>query len=701
LERHLKHEQRLCYLKQILRFSNSLFDGKNALTTTSSTCFISQLELQRMEKIREMKKRIFTNENWKSNESNLLSSNSHSASHCNYNKQHIDYRQKSHLDGIDQDLYDWLQEMTTLILELTTTNPTANVIEALWDTYEQQLPTICKASAQYRSEQMYSPCSPRVPLLWNNEQLRKAMEQKHYTQFDSIHEIYKALDQIILSSDINSSTGTNPATTEELPMRIMNQRISVLMRTIMKGTVEEIRQEQKQKNRLLVESIRGEFRPKLSRNKDFVIQAVGSQIAFFSQEDEKEIITSWIEDFQNQWVHLDKEEKAAYADFVQYLQNAERSYKEPDVARISSSLEENTNEKDDTEKIVFINKTNEIFKYTCKISKLSLTQWRLLSQIIVQSKLIKKYLDERIETKADIINNSCCGGGDGGTRRLAADAASFVFRMLEHQCMEWNADESQRELIERLLVEEQKYANEITMAKRKKKKKPSSAITKITLNNALATKNADLEAKADAIDSLSSLTQKRSSSVIQHNDDSSTTSFKAELTCNSNITMREDNPQLIIRQQIPPTSEKDESTSRSNIDVKDDDKHLIIQQHVTSIHNDYGEEQQTSRSRRFSERCESKQDWLCPTEQEVSSGHLVKRIESECYLTQESEAVGCDDSGFSSESGHFNESSSGTIHHSDAMLRQFDAFQVQFFLENRLTSLLQQNGQGDAMLVYL
>jgi hypothetical protein len=265
-----------------------------------------------MEKIREMKKRIFTNENWKSNESNLLSSNSHSASHCNYNKQHIDYRQKSHLDGIDQDLYDWLQEMTMLILELTTANPTAIAIETLWDIYEQQLPTICKASAQYRSEQMYSPCSPRVPLLWNNEQLRKAMEQKHYAQFDSIHEIYKALDQIILSSDINSSAGTNPTTTEELPMRIMNQRVSVLMRTIVKGTVEEIRQEQKFKNNLLLESIRGEFQPKCSRKKDFVIQAVHSQIASLLQEDEKKIITSWIQDFQSQWVHLDKEVNAVY-----------------------------------------------------------------------------------------------------------------------------------------------------------------------------------------------------------------------------------------------------------------------------------------------------------------------------------------------------------------------------------------------------
>jgi hypothetical protein len=267
--------------------------------------------------------------------------------------------------------------------------------------------------------------------------------------------------------------------------------------------------------------------------------------------------------------------------------------------------------------------------------------------------------------------------------------------------MEWNADESQRELIEKLLVEEQEYANEITKAKKKKKKKPSSAFTKITLNNALATKSADLEAKADAIDSMTSPMQKRSSSAIQHNDDSPTTSVKAELTCSSNTTMEEDNPQLIIQQQISPTSEKEESPSRNIIAVTEDDNRLIIHQHITSIHNDYGEEQQTSLSRRFSERLESKQDWLCPTEQDNPNDHIVTNIELECDPSQENAAVGCDNSCFPSESGDFNESPSGTMYHSNATLRQFDAFQVQFFLENRLTSLLQRNGQGDAMFVYL
>jgi hypothetical protein len=153
---------------------------------------------------------------------------------------------------------------------------------------------------------MYSSLSPRVALLWNNDTLRKAMEEKHYTQLDALQQIHVCLEQIFSSASSETTTTTTTTTTthnnEELPMRIMRQRISVLMRTIVKGTVEEIRQEQIQKNHLLLEILKAEFKPLLSQKRNFVLHKVGIFSSSLKLEERQVniILVTWVQEINRQ-----------------------------------------------------------------------------------------------------------------------------------------------------------------------------------------------------------------------------------------------------------------------------------------------------------------------------------------------------------------------------------------------------------------
>lgn len=288
---------------------------------------ISVQHQQMMVRIRDIRTRIFTNINWKQNESSLLSS---SSTHHATNTNSINYRQKSHLDGIDQDLYTWLEEMTTLLLLITTDNPTTatKMMEKIWDTYENQLDVVLKASLNYRSEQMYSNNSSSVnlPLLWNNEQLRKFMEDKQSTQLEALQKIHVALEQILSSSTETTTSTTsfsegssvaitnnfNYYTKEDLLLqRILLTRASNIMRTIVKATKEEIRDEQLQKNNELLTFIK-QFLQKITEKKNFVVSKVKNFLStLVLPESQRDLVTEWKSKFLNQWKTLDQQTEDA------------------------------------------------------------------------------------------------------------------------------------------------------------------------------------------------------------------------------------------------------------------------------------------------------------------------------------------------------------------------------------------------------
>lgn len=132
-----------------------------------------------------------------------------------------------------------------------------------------------------------------------------------------------------------------------------------------------------------------------------------------------------------------------------------------------------------TEKKGFLYKTIELFRYSGQLVTLSFQKWRLFSMFVFQSHQLEQHFSA--SRKQLMLTQSCTGGGtQGGRRRLAAMASVFVLRWLELKCTEWNVEESQRELLERIIAEEQHLvAEELTAAtkadkKKKKKKKTDS-----------------------------------------------------------------------------------------------------------------------------------------------------------------------------------------------------------------------------------
>jgi hypothetical protein len=166
-----------------------------------------------------------------------------------------------------------------------------------------------------------------------------------------------------------------------------------------------------------------------------------------------------------------------------YLQKLakEQSRQQQKVALASSATIQGSEEIptcNSTEKLLFYNKTLKLFRYSCQMAQVSFQKWCLFSQFVTQSHQLEQHFS--VAPKQMKVVQPCTGGGaKGGNRRLAAMAAVFVLRWLEQKCTEWNVEETQRELLERLLVEEQQnIANEIaaaTKANNKKKKKKKAA----------------------------------------------------------------------------------------------------------------------------------------------------------------------------------------------------------------------------------
>jgi hypothetical protein len=291
--------------------------------TLRSQVYISPSHQQMMVRIRDIRTRIFTNINWKQNESRLQSYTYHTTySQC------INYRQKSHLDGIDQDLYSWLEEMTTLLLMITVDNSTniTQLLEQLWNTYEQQLDVVLRASVKYRSEQLYfnsnNNHNANLPLLWNNEQLRYFMEEKQSSQLDALQKIHVALEDAVNSSSkydtksasvSNTTSSTTHSAKEDLLLqRIFLSRAAMAMRTIVKGTKEEIRKEQREQNCELINMIKEEFLLKLAEKKTFVVSKVNKFLpTLVLPESQRDLVTEWKSKFLNSWEALDLQAEEA------------------------------------------------------------------------------------------------------------------------------------------------------------------------------------------------------------------------------------------------------------------------------------------------------------------------------------------------------------------------------------------------------
>lgn len=120
------------------------------------------------------------------------------------------------------------------------------------------------------------------------------------------------------------------------------------------------------------------------------------------------------------------------------------------------------------QKRIFILKTNATYKFTNALVALNLARWRLTSQFYAQYYHLQLLIQWRLRdvdaaSPKTIIStgsslstrsmlqgdmNGVCGQQVGAQRRLCAIISSLLYKWLEERCMEWNADETQRELLE-------------------------------------------------------------------------------------------------------------------------------------------------------------------------------------------------------------------------------------------------------------
>ena len=129
---------------------------------------------------------------------------------------------------------------------------------------------------------------------------------------------------------------------------------------------------------------------------------------------------------------------------------------------------------------MFLNKSAASLRYTSLISRLSLKKWRLVSQFYAQFTHVRLALDTTNSNgNSQKTIHNYCGGAHGGKRRITAIAASLIYRWFEQRCLEWNAEELQRELLEGFedvdVYKEGK--SNVTGSKAKKKKKKAKSIS--------------------------------------------------------------------------------------------------------------------------------------------------------------------------------------------------------------------------------
>jgi hypothetical protein len=148
------------------------------------------------------------------------------------------------------------------------------------------------------------------------------MEEKQSSQLDALQKIHVALEDAVTSSSKNetksasvsntTSSTTHSAKEDLLLQRIFLSRAAIAMRTIVKGTKEEIRKEQREKNCELINMIKEEFLLKLTEKKTFVVSKVNMFLpTLVLPESQRALVKEWKSKFLSSWEALDLQAEEA------------------------------------------------------------------------------------------------------------------------------------------------------------------------------------------------------------------------------------------------------------------------------------------------------------------------------------------------------------------------------------------------------